>query len=73
MSKPIKKPQKEGLKFGLVDLISTGSVTGVPWYWSYNDIVAQKSDPNYSPYSYVEDSEDPVFFDEQTLEEWDWE
>ena len=73
MSKEIKKTQKEGLELGLVDLISAGSVTGVPWYWSYNDIVAQKSDPDYSPYSYIEDGDDPVFFDDQSLEEWDWE
>ena len=36
----------------------------------------RKSREDYSPYSYVEDGEDgddPVFFDEQTLEEWDWE
>ena len=73
MSKEIKKKQNEGLKLGPVDLISAGSVTGIPWYWSYNDIVAQKSDPDYSPYSYIEDGDDPVFFNDQSLEEWDWE
>ena len=33
----------------------------------------KKSREDYYPYSYVEESETPVFFDEQTLEEWDWE
>lgn len=33
----------------------------------------KKSREDYSPYSYIEDSEDPVFFDEKILEEWDWE
>ena len=66
----------QGLKRGLVDLISVGSVTGrqhVPWYWSYNDIVAQKSDPDYYPYSYVEDGEDPITFTDEDLLDWDWE
>ena len=33
----------------------------------------KKSREDYSPYSYVEESETPVFFDGKTLEEWDWE
>jgi len=41
-------------------------------FWCYNDVVSQKSDPNYSPYSYIEDEDEPVSFDEQTLEEWEW-
>tara|TARA_A100001515_G_scaffold57115_1_gene45047 strand:- start:2724 stop:2870 length:147 start_codon:yes stop_codon:yes gene_type:complete len=39
----------------------------------YEAIAFKKSREDYSPYSYVEDNEDSVFFDEQTLEEWDWE
>ena len=39
----------------------------------YEAIAFKKSREDYSPYSYIEDSEDPVFFDDQTLEEWDWE
>lgn len=33
----------------------------------------KKSRDDYSPYDYVEELESPVFFDEQTLEDWDWE
>lgn len=39
----------------------------------YEEEVAERESDDYSPYSYIEDCEDPVSFDEQTLEDWDWE
>ena len=41
---------------------------------TYYEVLAfRKSSDDYSPYDYIEDMEDPVFFNEQLLEEWDWE
>lgn len=40
---------------------------------NYGKDVLERENPDYSPYSYIEDGDEPVFFDEQTLEEWDWE
>jgi len=41
---------------------------------TYYEVLAfRKSRDDYSPYSYLEELENPVFFDEETLEEWDWE
>ena len=41
---------------------------------TYYEVLAfRKSRDDYSPYSYVEDGDEPVLFDEETLEEWDWE
>lgn len=39
----------------------------------YEEEVVERDSDDYSPYSYVEDEDEPVFFDEQTLEDWDWE
>ncbi len=39
----------------------------------YQEEVKERESNDYSPYSYVEDSEDPVFSDEETLSEWEWE
>lgn len=39
----------------------------------YLEELVERASGNYDPYSYVEDSEDPVTFEEETLFEWDWE
>lgn len=39
----------------------------------YEEEVAERESDDYSPYDYVEELESPLFYDEQTLEEWDWE
>ena len=39
----------------------------------YEEEVAERESDDYSPYDYVEELENPVFFDEETLEEWNWE
>jgi len=33
----------------------------------------EKSCENYDPYSYVEDMQDPVYFDQETITDWYWE
>lgn len=38
----------------------------------YVEEIAERESGNYDPYNYVEDREDPVFFDEETLSEWEW-
>ena len=33
----------------------------------------EKSCENYDPYAYVEDMQDPVFFEEEIIMDWEWE
>ena len=39
----------------------------------YEEEVIERQRDDYSPYDYIEDRDDPVSFNEQTIEEWDWE
>jgi len=39
----------------------------------YGEEVAERESDDYSPYDYTEELKNPVIFDEQTLEEWNWE
>ena len=38
----------------------------------YLEELLERASGDYDPYEYVEDREDPVSFDEETLFEWDW-
>lgn len=39
----------------------------------YETEASEKSCENYNPYSYVEDMEDPVFFEEEIIIDYEWE
>lgn len=58
----------QGLRRGMIELAVAFSPC-----WYYKDIVAQKSDPDYCPYGYVEEEEEPVSSTGEDLLDWEWE
>mgnify|MGYP001362116312 CR=1 FL=1 len=39
----------------------------------YGDVIAQKSHPDYSPYSYIEDDGEPLVLSQECIDDWHWE
>lgn len=39
----------------------------------YRDVIAQKSHPDYSPYSYIEDDGEPLVLSQECIDDWHWE